>query len=127
MAVYAAVHYLGVHAGAADVLPDLVQHQNIQIHRNTAHPGFRQRQQFLFALLHHFDGHCRELSGVVVRVFENCDPAQDFSGSQHLASHAVVRDGTTAFICGPPAMVAELPGALSSLGVTRDRIVTENW
>src|SRR5205823_3615736 len=44
--------------------------------------------------------------------------ARGRAGIAHLEE--LVRDGTTAFICGPPAMVAELPGALSSLGVTRD-------
>ena len=35
--------------------------------------------------------------------------------------------GTTAFICGPPAMVTDLPSALESLGVSRDRVITERW
>jgi ferredoxin-NADP reductase len=47
------------------------------------------------------------------------------TGMAHLAE--LVEPGTTAFICGPPAMVADLPIALASLGVTRDRIVTESW
>lgn len=51
--------------------------------------------------------------------------ARGRAGIAHLAE--LVRDNTTAFICGPPAMVAEVPNALSSLGLTPDRIVTENW
>jgi len=45
------------------------------------------------------------------------------TGIAHLAE-LVVPD-TTAFICGPPAMVSELPAALESLGVKR--VVTEKW
>ncbi|HEX6464183.1 MAG TPA: FAD-dependent oxidoreductase [Vicinamibacterales bacterium] len=58
-------------------------------------------------------------------------PADDWlhargrTGTAHLSDH--VRDGTVAFVCGPPAMVAEVPLALESLGVARDRIRTENW
>jgi ferredoxin-NADP reductase len=51
--------------------------------------------------------------------------ARGRTGVAHLAE--LVEPGTTAFICGPPAMVTELPSALESLGVTRDRIVTESW
>ena len=39
----------------------------------------------------------------------------------------VLQPSTVAFVCGPPAMVAEIPGALASLGIGRDRVVTENW
>jgi ferredoxin-NADP reductase len=51
--------------------------------------------------------------------------ARGRAGISHLAE--VVVPTTTAFICGPPAMVVELPRALESLGLTRDRIVTESW
>jgi ferredoxin-NADP reductase len=51
--------------------------------------------------------------------------ARGRAGISHLAELVVPK--TMAFICGPPAMVAELPDALESLGVTRDRIVTESW
>lgn len=39
----------------------------------------------------------------------------------------VLQPETVTFVCGPPAMVADVPAALASLGVVRDRIVTENW
>jgi ferredoxin-NADP reductase len=39
----------------------------------------------------------------------------------------LLQPSTVAFVCGPPMMVAEMPAALGSLGVSRDRIVTENW
>ncbi|HEX4567420.1 MAG TPA: FAD-dependent oxidoreductase [Vicinamibacterales bacterium] len=51
--------------------------------------------------------------------------ARGRAGIAHLAE--LVRDDTTAFICGPPSMVGELRSALASLGVGSGRIVTENW
>jgi ferredoxin-NADP reductase len=51
--------------------------------------------------------------------------ARGRTGIAHLAE--LVRPNTTAFICGPPAMVTDLPAALESLGVTRDRVITEGW
>jgi ferredoxin-NADP reductase len=51
--------------------------------------------------------------------------ARGRTGIGHLAE--LVLPDTTALICGPPAMVTEVPVALASLGVPRDRIVTENW
>ena len=51
--------------------------------------------------------------------------ARGRTGISHLAEH--VRSDIVAFVCGPPAMVAEVRVALGSLGVTRDRIRTENW
>ena len=51
--------------------------------------------------------------------------ARGRTGISHLAE--LVRPNTTAFVCGPPAMVADVPAALTSLGIARDRVVTENW
>jgi len=51
--------------------------------------------------------------------------ARGRTGAAHLAE--LLQPSTAAFVCGPPAMVADVPAALSSLGVARDRIVTENW
>jgi ferredoxin-NADP reductase len=51
--------------------------------------------------------------------------ARGRAGISHLAE--LIRPGTTAFVCGPPAMMSDLPAALGSLGVTRDRVVTESW
>lgn len=51
--------------------------------------------------------------------------ARGRAGIGHLSRH--VEPGVVAFVCGPPAMVQEVPAALASLGVTRDRIRTENW
>jgi ferredoxin-NADP reductase len=39
----------------------------------------------------------------------------------------LLEPSTVAFVCGPRAMVTEVPAALASLGVARDRVVTENW
>jgi ferredoxin-NADP reductase len=51
--------------------------------------------------------------------------ARGRAGASHIADH--LQPSTTAFICGPPAMVADIPSALLSLGLPRNRIVTENW
>ena len=51
--------------------------------------------------------------------------ARGRAGITHLSEH--VHPGVIAFVCGPPAMVKDVPVALESLGVTRDRIRTENW
>ena len=51
--------------------------------------------------------------------------ARGRTGIAHLSDH--VQPGIVAFVCGPPAMVAEIPVALESLGVARDCIRTENW
>jgi NAD(P)H-flavin reductase len=58
-------------------------------------------------------------------------PADDWAyargraGALHLAEH--IRPGIVAFVCGPPAMVTEVPAVLESLGVSRNRIRTQNW
>jgi ferredoxin-NADP reductase len=51
--------------------------------------------------------------------------ARGRTGSAHLSD--LIAPNTTAFICGPPAMVNELPGALEALGIPRDRVITEHW
>lgn len=51
--------------------------------------------------------------------------ARGRTGVAHLATY--VRPALVAFVCGPPAMVREIPLTLESLGVTRDRIRTEHW
>lgn len=66
-----------------------------------------------------------KLSLTLTGAAEDWTHARGRTGVSHLAE--LVVPGTTAFICGPPAMVADLPGALTSLGVTPDRIVTEHW
>lgn len=47
------------------------------------------------------------------------------AGAAHLSD--LVTPSTLAFVCGPPAMVAELPAALVSLGLPRERVRTEDW
>ena len=51
--------------------------------------------------------------------------ARGRAGAAHIAD--LLQPSTTAFVCGPPAMVADIPAALVSLGVPREQIVTENW
>ena len=56
---------------------------------------------------------------------EDWEHARGRAGAAHLAD--LVRPDTMCFICGPPAMVREVPEALASLGVPRERIKTEDW
>jgi ferredoxin-NADP reductase len=51
--------------------------------------------------------------------------ARGRTGPAHLSD--LVSSGTMAFICGPAAMVKELPVALTSIGLARNRIRTEDW
>jgi ferredoxin-NADP reductase len=51
--------------------------------------------------------------------------ARGRTGIAHLAE--LVAPDTTVFICGPPAMVSDVPVALESLGVARARVITESW
>ena len=47
------------------------------------------------------------------------------AGRDHLAG--LIERDTLCFVCGPPSMVADIPTACESLGVTSDRIRTERW
>jgi len=51
--------------------------------------------------------------------------ARGRAGLSHLTE--LVRPNTAAFVCGPRAMVTEIPAALASLGVDRERVITESW
>ena len=51
--------------------------------------------------------------------------ARGRTAAEHFAD--LLHPSTVAFICGPRAMVTEVPNALASLGVARERIVTEDW
>jgi ferredoxin-NADP reductase len=51
--------------------------------------------------------------------------ARGRTGAAHLSD--LVKPRTLAFVCGPPAMVADLPAALVSLGLPRDRVRIEDW
>ena len=39
----------------------------------------------------------------------------------------LLQPATVAFVCGPRAMVTDVPAALVALGLARDRVVTEDW
>lgn len=51
--------------------------------------------------------------------------ARGRTGAHHLSD--LVTPQTLAFVCGPPAMVTEIPSALVSLGLPRERVRTEDW
>ena len=51
--------------------------------------------------------------------------ARGRASDQHLAELATPR--TICFICGPPAMLIDVPNALVRLGVPRTQILTEDW
>ena len=51
--------------------------------------------------------------------------ARGRAGVEHLAGLATA--DALCFVCGPPAMVTELPRALMSMGVPRNQIRTEGW
>lgn len=47
------------------------------------------------------------------------------AGPSHLSD--LVSPDTLAYICGPPAMVKDVPAALTSIGLSGTRIRTEDW
>jgi NAD(P)H-flavin reductase len=51
--------------------------------------------------------------------------ARGRAGAHHLSD--LVTPQTLAFVCGPPAMVTEVPVALVALGLPRERVRTEEW
>lgn len=71
------------------------------------------------------DGHRLHLTLTLTGHGHDWAHARGRTGAGHFAD--LLQPSTVAFICGPRAMVAELPAALASLGVARDRIVTEDW
>jgi ferredoxin-NADP reductase len=56
---------------------------------------------------------------------EDWEHARGRAGPGHLSDH--VTPETMAYICGPPAMVKDVPAALTSIGLPRVRIRTEDW
>jgi ferredoxin-NADP reductase len=56
---------------------------------------------------------------------EDWTHARGRTAAEHFSG--LLQPSTVAFVCGPRAMVTEVPIALASLGVAPDRVVTENW
>jgi ferredoxin-NADP reductase len=55
-----------------------------------------------------------------------------WSGSRGRLDRAALSElvhdpATLCFVCGPPALVADMPGVLGELGIPRDRIRIEEW
>ena len=51
--------------------------------------------------------------------------ARGRTGPSHLSD--LVRAETLAYVCGPPAMVRDVPAALTAMGLSPARIRTEDW
>ncbi len=75
----AAVDDFGVHAGAGDILANFVEHEDIEVKRNAAHPRFSEGEKLLFALFHRFDRDGFDVGGLMIGVFENREATQDFA------------------------------------------------
>ena len=89
LAVDAAVDHLGVHAGAADVLADLVQDQDVEVHREScAIQDFTSARFSSSRCSMTSTGTASSLRGVVVGVFENRQAAQNLARLQHLPPDA---------------------------------------
>jgi ferredoxin-NADP reductase len=57
---------------------------------------------------------------------------RDWSGARGRLDRAALSElvhdpATLCFVCGPPALVAEMPTILAELGIRRDRIRIEEW
>ncbi len=68
-----------------------------------------------------------QLAHGVARAQEVLEPRL-FLLREHDDLEPLVHDGRTlCFICGPPALVEEMPKVLLSLGVARERVRVEEW
>lgn len=70
------------------------------------------------------DGHLA-LTLTLTGQVEEWAHARGRTGAEHLSE--LITPGAMAFVCGPPAMVADLPASLVTLGLPRDRVRTDNW
>jgi ferredoxin-NADP reductase len=57
---------------------------------------------------------------------------RDWSGARGRLDRAALSElvhdpATLCFVCGPPALVAEMPAVLAALGISRERIRMEEW
>lgn len=74
-----------------------------------------------------------ERGSLELRMTVTRDPGPDnWAGTRGRITRAdlepLVHDGRTlCFVCGPPALVDEMPWLLQSLGVPRERVRTEEW
>ncbi len=81
------VDHLGVHPRSADVLPHLVDDEDISIARQTRHPRFHERKISLIPRFHAVGWHGVQLSGMVMGVLQNREAAKHLSGLEYLAAH----------------------------------------
>jgi NAD(P)H-flavin reductase len=73
-----------------------------------------------------------EAGSIVLRQTVTRANNRDWSGARGRLDRAALSElvhdpATLCFVCGPPALVAEMPAHLTELGITRDRIRIEEW
>jgi NAD(P)H-flavin reductase len=71
------------------------------------------------------DDGCLALTLTLTGEAQDWRHARGRTGTAHLSD--LVSPDTMAYICGPPAMVRDIPVALTSVGLPRARIRTEDW
>lgn len=89
MVVVFAADDVGVHAGAADVLANLVNNQQMDFAEGESRqPLFGEHQQFLLAFEKFFRNNAGgDQPGFVVGVFDNSQPADDLAIANHGIGH----------------------------------------
>ena len=76
---------------------------------------------------------CRSRGGFATRRPRRAKPARMWQGSRGRISRAQLEavvarpDDTLCFVCGPEALVHEVPRMLGEIGVAADRIRVEEW
>jgi ferredoxin-NADP reductase len=73
-----------------------------------------------------------EAGSIVLRQTVTRANDRDWSGARGRLDRAALSElvhdpATLCFVCGPPALVAEMPALLAELGIRRDRIRIEEW
>ena len=73
-----------------------------------------------------------EAGSIVLRQTVTRANDRDWSGARGRLDRAALSElvhdpATLCFVCGPPALVAEMPAHLAELGISRDRIRIEEW
>jgi ferredoxin-NADP reductase len=98
-------------------------------HAGTVALVYSARTPDEFAYLQEFRGLADDgriaLTLTLTGTAEEWKHARGRTGTAHLSD--LVTPDTMAFICGPPAMIRDVPVALTSIGLPRAQIRTEDW